>query len=126
MNLLERTLGPLAKPFTIWRQSRHAKAVSHELLKLHRSVAERHPNLRGPTLYRQIVMVRSRADMATADRLLKRAEESFAAWPTQRDLRFADVVHYLAIEEFLAAHPETNWTQTHMGRIVTTRIPRRL
>jgi hypothetical protein len=126
MNLLERTLGPLAKPITAWRQSRHAKAVSHELLNLHRFVAERHPNLRGRPLYRQIVMLRSRADMATADRLLRCAEESFAAWPTQRDLKFADVVHYLAIEEFLAAHPETSWTQTHMGRIVTARIPRRL
>ena len=126
MNLLERSLGPLAKPITIWRQSRHARAVSHELLELHRSVTHRHPYLRGRTLYRQIVMARSRADTATADRLLRRAEESFATWPTQRDLKFADVVHYLAIEEFLAGHPETDWTEVHMGRIVTSRIPRNL
>jgi len=126
MNFIERNLGPLAKPITIWRQSRHAKSVSHELLELHRSVAERHPNLRGRPLYRQIVMTRSRADTATADRTLRRAEESFAAWPTERDLKFADVVHYLAIEEFLTAHPEMEWTEVHMGRIVTARIPRHL
>jgi hypothetical protein len=58
--------------------------------------------------------------------MLRRAQHSFAAWPTQRDLRFADVVHYLAIEEFLAAHPEADWTQVHMGRIVTARVPRQL
>ena len=55
--------------------------------------------------------------------MLTRAEQSFAAWPSQRDLTFADVVHYLAVEEFFASHGEAHWTQAHMGRMVAARIP---
>ncbi len=58
--------------------------------------------------------------------MLRRAEESFAAWPARGDLKSPDFVHYLAIEEFLAAHPEPAWTEVDMGRIVTARIPRNL
>jgi len=85
--------GLLATQIALWRQRRHAAAVSRELLKLHSCVAERHPDLNGLALYRQIVMVRAGADPASADRMLTRAEQSFAAWPSQRDLTFADVVH---------------------------------
>jgi YHS domain-containing protein len=124
--LLEQVRGLLATPLALWRQSRHAAAVSRQLLKLHSFVAERHPDLKGRALYRQIVMVRSGADIVSADRMLNRAEQSFAQWPAQRDLRFADVVHYLAVEEFLAAHGETHWTHAHMGRVVAARIPSKL
>jgi len=126
MNFFEQTCARLATPFTLWRQSRHAATVSRELLKLHRFVAQRHPDLKGRPLYRHIVMVRTSADMETADSMLARAEESFASWPAQRDLKFADVVHYLAIEEFLAAHRNSHWTQVDMGHVVAARIPRQL
>ena len=122
-SLFERARELLATPLALWRQRHHAAAVSRQLLKLHSFVAERHPDLKGRALYRQIVMVRSGADIATAERMLNRAEQSFAQWPAQRDLTFADVVHCLAVEEFFAAHGETHWTQAHMGRVVAAKIP---
>jgi hypothetical protein len=125
-SVLEYARGLLATSLTLWRQSRHAATVSRQLLKLHSFVAARHPDLKGRALYRQIVMVRSGADIASAERMLNRAEQSFAQWPAQRDLRFADVVHCLAVEEFFAAHGETHWTHAHMGRVVEARIPREL
>src|SRR5258706_6472027 len=107
LSALQRTGGGrLTALFALWRQRRHAAVVSRELLKLHSRIAARYPDLKGRALYRQIVMVRSSTDLASADRMLMRAEQSFAAWPAQRDLTFADVVHYLAVEEFLAAHHE--------------------
>lgn len=124
--LIERVYERVATPFALWRQRRHAAGVSLELLKLLRFVAQRNPGLRGRMLYRRIVMLRLHADQATADRLLECAEESFASWPTPRDLKFADVVHWLAIEEFLAAHPGVRWTQAQIGRVVARRIPRQL
>ncbi len=107
-------------------ERRHAGAVSRQLLKLHSFVAERHPDLKGRALYRQIVMVRSGADIASAERMLNRAEQSFAQWPAQRELTFADVVHCLAVEEFFAAHGETHWTHADMGRVVAANIPNEL
>ena len=124
LSALQRTGGgQLTALFALWRQRRHAAVVSRELLKLHSRIAARYPDLKGRALYRQIVMVRSSTDLASADRMLMRAEQSFAAWPAQRDLTFADVVHYLAVEEFFASHGEAHWTQAHMGRMVAARIP---
>jgi hypothetical protein len=65
-------------------------------------------------------------DPESAEALLERAEESFAAWPARRTLRFRDVVHLIAVSEFLASHGDSSWIQTNMGREVASQIPANL
>ena len=71
-------------------------------------------------------MARTGNDTVTADAILRIAEESFATWPVSRDLNFRDVVHYLAVSEFLASHPDSRWVHTDMRRIVQSSIPHEL
>jgi|SRR5882757_1791922 len=106
-----------------WRERRFARHVSREMLKLYRIVSASHPDLRGRDLYRKIVIARTRADPDSAETLLDQAEESFAAWPAQRKLIFCDVVHYVAVSEFLASHGNSPWIYANMGREVASQIP---
>jgi hypothetical protein len=107
-------------------EARFATRVSDDLLALHRAVVTRHPGLRGRDLYRKIVIARTQTDPASAEVLLDQAEESFAAWPAERPLRFSDVVHAIAISEFLASHDGASWIRANMGRVIQARIPRDL
>jgi YHS domain-containing protein len=108
------------------RERRFAKRVSRDLLALYRTESARDPRLRGRDLYRTIVMTRMRADPDSADALLDQAEESYAAWPTRRPLRFRDVVHFLAVSEFLASHGDTPWIHENMKDEVDSQIPHNL
>jgi len=109
-----------------WREKRYAVRTCSDLLKLHRIVAARHPGLNGPALYREVVAAHNGGDLVQADVILDGAEQSFANWPVQRALKFADVVHYLAASEFLAASGGGRWIHADMRRIVAARIPHEL
>jgi hypothetical protein len=106
-----------------WRERRYARDISRDLLKLYRIVSASHPDLRGRDLYRKIIIARTRADPDSAEALLNQAEESFAAWPTRRTLTFCDVVHFVAVSEFLASHGNSPWIYANMGREVAAQIP---
>jgi transposase len=107
-----------------WQEKHHAARTSRELLKLHQKVAAAHPGLQRRELYRHIVMARLGATPAAADEILARAAESFAAWPVQRALTFRDVVHYLAVSDYLESHHEAGgWTRENLGRVVSSLVP---
>lgn len=116
----------LASNFLAWREGRHAASTSRQLLKLYRSVAARHPKLEGRDLYRQVVMERNHCAADAADLILDNAEQSFAGWPTPRDLTLCDVVHYLSMSEFLTMHDGEHWMHVDIGRVVAASIPRDL
>ena len=86
----------------------------------------RHAGLRGRDLYRQIVIARKRVDPDSADALLGQAEESYAMWPTPRALTFRDVVHFIAVSEFLGSHDDTPWIHENVRHEVETLIPHHL
>ena len=111
-----------------WAEQRFARRVSNELLELYRTVSAKDARLRGRDLYRAIVMAHERDDPKSADALLDRTEESYATWPTRRAVKFRDVVHYIAVSEFLAshAHGDALWIKTDMRREVESRIPHNL
>ena len=73
-----------------------------------------------------VVIAHKQADPDSADALLDQAEESYASWPTPRTLTFCDVVHFIAVSEFLASHADTPWIQADMRREVQSLIPRNL
>lgn len=121
---------PAAKPST-WldrlnpfQEQQFARRVTREIFELRRRVEQARPGLAGLELLRLVVMVRCKVDPAGAQKLLLEAEESFAAWPTPRELDFADVVHLLAIREYHAQFGRTKWINANMGRIVATELQR--
>jgi YHS domain-containing protein len=109
--------------FFAWREKRFAARTCKELLKLHRIVSSRDPQLTGHALYRQIVAAHNGGDFAAADAVLTAAEQSFATWPAKRRLKFSDVVHFLAASEFLASQSRGRWIHADLRRIVVARIP---
>ncbi len=61
--------------------------------------------------------------MIAADAVLDRAEESFAIWPVRRELTLCDVVHYLAVAEFLEAHEDERWMHSNIKLVVASSVP---
>lgn len=107
-----------------FQEQQFARRVTRELVELRRKVEATHPALSGTDVYRLVVMLRCKVDPHGAQKLLDEADESFAAWPTTRDLNFADVVHLIAIREFHAQFGKTRWINANMGQIVAAELQR--
>jgi transposase-like protein len=107
-----------------WRERHHAAKTARELLKPYDKVAARHPTLKKRDLYRFVVVARAGVTLADADAILARATESFATWPVERALTFRDVVHYLAVSDYLASNVDAAaWTRESFGRVVASLVP---
>jgi len=104
------------------RESRYVAAIIRELLKLHWIVSASHPGLPRRAIYQRIVMARTGADEDEANSILRRAEQSFASWPRERELTFADVVHYMAVSEYLTGDDRFA-TRINMGQLIAGRVP---
>jgi len=116
-----KLFGPL---FAGWQEKHHAARTSRELLKIYHTVAATHPGLDKRQLYRQIVMLRLGGTLAAAEAVLVRAAESFSTWPAERPLTFRDVVHYLAVSDYLASNNDiADWTRENLGRVVASYVP---
>jgi hypothetical protein len=123
-----QNLDNVAGPFTwllAWRERRYANACARSMLGLYHQLKAQHPELDGPSLYRRVVAARV-GDATEADGVLRHAEQSFAVWPAERALTFRDVVHYLAVSEFVAQHPNARWVVADMRRVVDAVIPHQL
>ena len=106
----------VAEKWFAWR-------ASHELLDLRERIHREEPQLIGKALYERVVIRWSGVDVKVAAGILRRAEQSFCEWPSGRDLRFLDLVHYVVVDEYLRSHVDSLGTQTNMGRIVARVIP---
>ncbi len=110
-----------------WQEKHHAAKTSRELLKLYENVAAAHPGMKKQELYRFVVIARLGGTLAAADAVLARATESFATWPVERALTFRDVVHYLAVSDYLANNEDAaEWTRENLGRVVASLVPEHL
>jgi len=124
-----QSLAGAAGPFTwllAWRERRFASECAHTLMKIHREQTVRYPELHGEMLYRRIVASHLGGDHAAVDAVLRFARQSFAIWPTERELNFRDVVHYLAVSQFMAEHGHARWVYADMKRIVHAIVPANL
>ena len=123
MRSLARNLGL----FVAHAERRYAKQASDELLELFRREQREHPKLRGQALYEAVIARRLGPNPAIgASEIVKRAEESFADWPVQRELRFRDVVHYQIFDEYVRQGKVRQGTRTNIGETVARIVPKDL
>jgi hypothetical protein len=97
---LEDALRPLNFVATM-RERRQIRRFCDESLKLYRQVEAQMPEASQTERYARFIELRSGATPATVLTVMRRAEESFADWPTERPLNFQDVVQYLAVTDCL-------------------------
>ncbi len=108
-------------------ERRYARRTARALLAVHARVRAADPLLSGHALYTAIVRQHAPGlDEAAATQLLLQALESFCDWPAVRALRLRDLVQYLVIRDYLAAHRESVGTRTNMARIVARLVPAEL
>jgi hypothetical protein len=110
--------------FVAHAERRYAKAASQQLLELFRREQREHPELKGRVLYEAVIARRldSNATLSAAD-IVRRAEESFADWPRDRELTFRDVVHYQIFDEYVRQAEVRVGTRTDFGAAVARIIP---
>jgi hypothetical protein len=113
-------------PLRAWRERRMATQCCRTLLGLYETLSADNPQLAGHGLYEKIVATHTHCNAQAAQAALKVAEQSYAAWPVDRELCFRDVVHYLAACEIFVADSASPWAQANIKRIVDASIPKRL
>jgi hypothetical protein len=102
----------------------YAWRTSHEMLRWYQQVSVEEPQLTGGLLYEEVIARRSGLDIEAASGLLQRARESSCEWPSQRKLRYRDVVHYVVVDEYMRSHlVGFRGTYTNMRRVVASVIP---
>jgi len=99
-NWLDEALRPLHF-FAGMRERRQIRRICVEFLNLYRQVEIEFPQATPTERYARIIERRSGAGPATVQRFMRRAEESFAAWPVDRPLNFRDIVQYIAVTDCL-------------------------
>jgi hypothetical protein len=109
--------------FTSLRERKHVRRTCKDALKLYRAVAAEMPEASSRERYERVVARRTGADPAGVARILRRAEESFASWPSEHPLRFRHVAEYLAITEQLNAEPGGHGLRTRVDVVVARLIP---
>jgi hypothetical protein len=109
-----------------WEQQRSVVRCCQEMLAMHAKVGAANPGLSGQALYRLVVGARLGLSDRAADAVLLRAEQSYSIWPVERELRFRDVVHYLAVTEFTTEHGDLPWVAEYTTGIVNEVIQRSL
>jgi hypothetical protein len=105
---------------------RYAKGASRQLLELFRRQQRERPELKGRALYEAVIARRlgSNPTLSAAE-IVRRAKESFADWPADRELKFRDVVHYQIFDEYMR-RSQVVGTRTNFGVAVAQIIPAEL
>jgi hypothetical protein len=109
--------------FVAHNERHYARQASAQLLELYQRMTREHPELKGRSLYEAVVAHRLGPGDPTAADLVRRAEESFADWPVERELRFRHVVHYQIFHEYMRDRTERPGTRTNIGDVVARVIP---
>lgn len=109
-----------------WIERRFALRASTDLLALYRKVREAKPELAGRQLYEAIAAQRLGSRGGEAATVVRRADESFAQWPRDRDVCFRDVAHLLIFDEYTRSNGNRAETRTMIGHAVARVIPAEL
>jgi hypothetical protein len=110
--------------FVAYAERRYAKEASEQLLELFRREQQEHPELKGRALYEAVIARRLGANpRISAANIVRRAEESFADWPAEREVKFRDVVHYQIFDEYMRQGEVRVGARTNIAEAVARIIP---
>jgi hypothetical protein len=113
--------------FFYWAERRFAKALARKELALYRAIRAEDPNLPRMDVYRRILLRRPGYDEERVGALLRQAEDGVSWWPHDKDLSLRDVVHYLAVNEYLEREKtERKGTHVVFRDIIDKQIPAEL
>jgi hypothetical protein len=111
-------------PIFYWAEKRFARALAKEQLGFYRKVLSENPDLPKLEIYSRTLMLRPGYDAERAHALVREAEADVSSWPHDRDLAFRDVVHHLAVSEYLERNPaEGSGTHVVFKGIIDKLIP---
>jgi hypothetical protein len=115
-----------SKVLRLMRERQHVKRTCRDCLALYRQGEAQRANTTAAERYAHVIASRTGADANGVNTILRRAEESFAAWPNDRPLNFRDVVQYLAVTERLGDTLSESGVRAHVAEIVARLIPANL
>jgi hypothetical protein len=115
-----------SKFLRLMRERQHVKRTCRDCLALYRQGEAQRANTTAAERYAHVIASRTGADANSVNTILRRAEESFAAWPNDRPLTFRDVVQYLAVTERLGDTLSESGVRAHVAEIVARLIPAKL
>ena len=116
----------MSERLAAWREQRFSQIAGQRALALFELVRAERPDLVGDSLYEAFLCRRNALEGSAARMILRRAENSFAMWPHERDLIFRDVVQYLVISEYFDTYRNRAGTATNMNKIIARVIPKEL
>ena len=96
------------------------------MLEICREMQKENPGLEGERLYERVVAQRLSCDESEARELVRRADQSFAQWPDDRDVNFRDVVNFVIVNNIMGAHRTALGIHADMAVIVNAAIPKGL
>jgi hypothetical protein len=108
------------------RERYQVRRTCAQLMSLYQKACETSPGVLKIDLYTQVVQEYSGADADGVRRILRRAAESYAMWPDDRDLIFRDIVNYFAVTKCRSADPKSIGVRTDVIDIVSNLIPAEL
>lgn len=121
LHWLENKMSDLLRPS---RERRFTLKTSVAMLKLLRQFERCSPEMSRSELYVNVVSAHVGCSQGEAKVLLNRAASSYATWPTQRELTFCDVVHYVSFSEFVKINNHQNWMQSDLAPVVASIVPK--
>jgi hypothetical protein len=121
LHWLENKLSDLLR---IERERRFTLKTGFAMLKLLREFERYAPEMSRSEIYVKVVSAHVGCSQGEATMLLNRAASSYATWPTQRELTFCDVVHYISFSEFVKINNHQNWTQSDLAPVVASIVPK--
>lgn len=115
--------------YQAWQQARQERhlinTINLELLEMFLQITAAHPELSSREHLNKMVMRYKGCDEVAAYEVMRIAEESYAAWPLERELTLCDVIHYLAVREFQAKQGDEFYAGSNIGASVRAVVPHR-
>jgi len=110
----------------LMRERNQIRRTCTQLMSIYQVVKAELPQASKMEIYARVVEKHCRADADGVRRILRRAEESYAVWPEERDLIFRDLVNYFAVTQCRSADPKNIGVRTDVIDIVSHAIPAEL
>ena len=116
-------LAQLGVRITLLREYWQVQRVSRRMLGRFRAIVRSKPRLDSTEAYRLLVQDHMHCDSRAADRILLGATQSFAVWPEDRDLQLRDVIHYVAVTEYLQHSAGSRGMRSDVQAVVNAMVP---